>query len=168
MEFLRANDLVPSELQSRFFSLTDRLLGIIGPMFDSAVLQRIHGDLHLSNIIHRPGESFFLIDFDDMVSGPPVQDVWMLLPDYVGNCFEELENFMEGYETFYRFDRRSLKLIEPLRAMRYLHFLAWCAYQVVEDGCTHVVPDFQSYSFWRTETEELADQIERIRETCQI
>ena len=70
----------------------------------------------------------------------------------------------EGYETFRPFDRGSLRLIEPLRAMRFIHYSAWCAHQVVEDGLTTVVPDFGSRSYWQTEIDDLVDQLERIRE----
>ena len=161
--YLKKHRLIPGELEKTFFSLVTEILEFIGVMFSSVSLQRIHGDLHLANIIYRPGESFFLIDFDDMVVGPPVHDIWMLLPGTVEDSLEELEDFLEGYETFNRFDRSTLKLIEPLRAMRYLHYLAWCGYQMVEDGGTEVMPDFGSFSFWRNEIAEMADQMERIR-----
>ncbi len=41
---------------------------------------RIHGDLHRGNILWgRTG--FTLVDFDDMVVGPAVQDLWLVLPE---------------------------------------------------------------------------------------
>ncbi len=73
----------------------------------------IHGDCHVANLIHRPGESFFIIDFDDMSVGPPVQDFWMLLPGYRGDSLAEIDLFLEGYETFRRFDRRTLRPHRP-------------------------------------------------------
>lgn len=168
IEYLRKNKLVPAELQQSFYDLTVELLELIGPLFSNVKYQRIHGDLHVANIIHRPGESFYLIDFDDMVMGPPVQDIWMLLTDYSEESRMELEVFLEGYETFHQFDRRTFRLIEPLRAMRYIHYLAWCGHQVVEDGSTQVIPHFGSFSFWQTEIGELRDQLERIRENSII
>jgi len=163
INYLRENNLVIAELQKSFFALAEQLIDEIEPRFSNVSLQRIHGDLHFSNIIHRPGESFFLIDFDDMVMGPQVQDVWMLLQGYGEDSLIELDMFLEGYESFHHFDKRSCSLIEPLRAMRYIHYLAWCGYQVVEDGATRVLPDFGTYAFWETERAELADQLERIR-----
>lgn len=88
----------------------------------------------------------------------------MLLQNYGEESMVELDLFLEGYEVFHHFDRRSCRLIEPLRAMRYIHFLAWCGYQVVEDGSTQVLPDYGSSFFWQNETAELGDQLERIRE----
>lgn len=165
IDYLRKHDLVAAELQPAFFGIAEQLLTAIQPHFEGITLQRIHGDLHFSNIIHRPGESFYLIDFDDMVMGPPVQDIWMLLQGYSEDVLVELDMFIEGYETFHPFERKSCSLIEPLRAMRYIHYLAWCGYQVVEDGETRVLPDFGTYSFWDNEIAELNDQLERIQKS---
>ncbi len=71
--------------------------------------------------------------------------------------------FLEGYETFRNFDRKSLHLIEPLRAMRYIHYMAWCAYQVVNDGQTLVNSNFGTDHYWQAEIKDLYDQLERIR-----
>jgi Ser/Thr protein kinase RdoA (MazF antagonist) len=136
----------------------------IEPLFVGARPIRIHGDCHFANIIHRPGESFFLIDFDDMVMGPPVQDIWMLLPGTLEEAFAEMDMLLEGYETFRPFDRRSFRLIEPLRAMRFVHYMAWCAHQVAADGMTRVLDDFGSQSYWQKEIADLHDQLERIRD----
>lgn len=164
IDYLKKHNLVIKELRERFFALTTELLARIEKLFEEIPIQRIHGDLHFSNIIYRPGESFYLIDFDDMVMGPQVQDIWMLLQNYTNDSLVELDLFLEGYETFHIFDRRHCKLIEPLRAMRYIHYLAWCGYQVVEDGRTLVVADYGSHQFWETEIGELEDQMVRIEE----
>jgi len=123
----------------------------------------IHGDCHVSNLIYRPGESFFIIDFDDMAVGPPVQDFWMLLPGYRGDSLVEIDLFLEGYETFRPFDRRTLQLIGPLRAMRFIHYVAWCAHQVAEDGHSRVAPDFGTQAYWLRELNDLEQQMERVR-----
>jgi len=59
-----------------------------------------------------------------------------------------------------------LRLIEPLRAMRYIHYTAWCAHQVAEDGLTRVVADFGTREYWQREIRDLAEQLERIRTTA--
>lgn len=162
INYLRSNDLVPAEIEREFFSIAEEMVSVTDTLFEKTPFQRIHGDLHLANIIYRPGESFVLIDFDDMVMGPKIQDLWMLLPDYGEKSVYELESFLEGYETFHTISRKEYMLIEPLRAMRYIHYLAWCGHQVIEDGHTQVIPDYGTYAFWRRETDELADQIKRI------
>lgn len=163
VDFILENNLIPPDLLAKYQALTESLITEITPMFDGIEMIRIHGDCHFSNLIYRPGESFYLIDFDDMAVGPPVQDFWMLLPGYMEDSLAEIDIFLEGYETFRGFDRRTLRLIEPLRAMRYIHYTAWCAHQVVEDGESRVVEDFGSRHYWQVEINDLADQLERIR-----
>ena len=39
----------------------------------------------------------------------------------------QLDTLLAGYEEFMEFDPRELALIEPLRAMRIVHYMAWLA-----------------------------------------
>lgn len=162
VDYICRSGLLPPDLVASYTGLTRQLIQVIAPLFDHAEMIRIHGDCHSGNLIHRPGESLYVLDFDDMAVGPPVHDVWMLLPGPPEESMVELELFMEGYETFRLFDRSSLRLIEPLRAMRFIHYCAWCAHQVVEDGETAVIPDFASRSYWQKELADLEDQLQRI------
>ncbi len=163
LEFLRRGGFVPSELASSYFHTAEELLQEITPLFAKAKAIRLHGDCHASNLIYRPGESYYLIDFDDCASGPPVQDLWLLLPDLPERSLFEIDLFLEGYETFRPFDRRELELIEPLRAMRFIHYQAWCARQAGDSGGPPT-PDWGSYQYWRQELDDLADQLVRIRQ----
>ncbi len=163
VDAILASDLVPVDLAAPLREVTDALIAEITPLFAGTERIRIHGDCHFSNLIYRPGESFYLIDLDDMASGPPVQDFWMLLPGHAEESLAEIDLFLEGYETFRDFDRRSLRLIEPLRAMRFIHYTAWCALQATEDGLSRVATDFGSRAYWQQEIRDLADQLERIR-----
>jgi Ser/Thr protein kinase RdoA (MazF antagonist) len=162
LDFLEENDFVPRELAGAFFETARTMVREIAPLFDNTEMIRIHGDCHFSNIIYRPAESFYLIDFDDFGTGPPVQDLWMLLPDRPNRARYEIELFIEGYETFRPFDHRGLALIEPLRAMRYIHFIAWCAHQVL-DGGESPTPDWGTVPYWGIETRDLSEQLVRIR-----
>ncbi|MEN8142342.1 MAG: serine/threonine protein kinase [Thermodesulfobacteriota bacterium] len=164
IEFLKEGDFLPMELANDFFKTAGKIIGEISPLFEKSEMIRIHGDCHFSNIIYRPDESFYLIDFDDFSIGPPIQDLWMLLPDHPEKSLYEIDLFMEGYETFRPFDRRSLQLIEPLRAMRYIHYIAWCAHQA-KDGGTPPTPEWGSFSYWAGETRDLMEQLDRIRES---
>lgn len=158
IDYITSNELIPSDLLPEFRSVSTELLELIEPLFTSVGMIRIHGDCHSSNLIYRPDESFYIIDFDDMVTGPPVQDLWMLLPGYLDDSRVEMALMLEGYEMFNTFDRSTLSLIEPLRAMRFIHYINWCAHQFVEDGFTRVNDDFGSYGYWRQEIDDLIDQ----------
>ncbi|SHO47895.1 serine/threonine protein kinase [Desulfopila aestuarii] len=164
LDYLLAGSVVPEEVKNPLKRAVEEIIAETEPLFAGQRQIRIHGDCHFANIIYRPGESFYLIDFDDMVMGPPVQDIWMLLPGTLDEAFVEMDILLEGYETFRPFDRRSFKLIEPLRAMRFVHYMAWCAHQVAADGHTRVLEDFGTQSYWQKEIADLHDQLERIRE----
>ncbi len=163
LEYIIRGGFIPKDLVQPFEDLSYQIIEQIAPMFHGQNTIRIHGDCHFSNLIYRPGESFYVIDLDDMASGVPVQDFWMLLPGYMDESYVEIDLFLEGYETFRPFDRRSLRLIEPLRAMRYIHYTAWCAHQVAEDGLSRVAPDFGTREYWQKEYLDLSDQLEKIR-----
>ena len=160
--FLLGHGRIPVELRGRFQDVTSAIIDTASPLFAGVECIRLHGDCHSANLIYRPGESFYIIDFDDMCMGAPIQDIWMLLPDAPENCLVELDLFLEGYESFRTFSHASLRLIEPLRAMRFIHYMAWCAHQFMEDGHSVVMPDFGSRSYWQRELNDLEDQLERI------
>ena len=164
VDYILKGSFMPDDMLGRFKDLTDSLIKEISPLFSNREMIRIQGDCHFSNLIYRPDESFYIIDFDDMVVGPPVQDFWMLLPGYREESLAEIEMFLEGYEMFRDFDMGSLRLIEPLRAMRYIHYTAWCAHQFAEDGETRVNENFGSRQYWQTEMDDLEDQLQRIIE----
>jgi Ser/Thr protein kinase RdoA (MazF antagonist) len=163
VDFILSGGFVPENLRPRYEEVTAGLIETISPAFAGREMIRIHGDCHFGNLIYRPHESFYLIDFDDMVVGPPVQDLWMLLPGRPRESAIEIELFLEGYETFRRFDRGSLQLIEALRAMRYIHFSAWCARQAADGGFNRLAPDWGTPGYWNQEISDLEGQLLRIR-----
>lgn len=165
LNYLLKASCVAEDLKPLLQTTVMRIIDGIEPLFAQTKMIRIHGDCHFSNIIHRPDESFHLIDFDDMAMGPPVQDIWMLLPGDAEEAVVELDLLLEGYETFRAFDRRSLRLIEPLRAMRFIHYMAWCAHQVEADGITRAIDDFGTRDYWQREIDDLIDQEVRIAES---
>lgn len=165
VDFILASGVIQDPAHAKEFSLVCKeLIAEISPLFSGISSNRIHGDCHFSNIIYRPGESFYIIDFDDMVMGPAIQDLWMLLPGPAKESFLEIDLFLEGYETFHPFDRRSFRLIEALRGMRFLHYIAWLTHQYLADGSAPIVPGFGLKEYWIVEIADLKDQLERIRQ----
>jgi Ser/Thr protein kinase RdoA (MazF antagonist) len=158
LDELEAAGVVHPDAAVEFFGLARSALAAINPLFDSVRLQRIHGDCHRGNILDRPGEGLMLIDFDDMMTGPAVQDLWLLLPDYAGSSYEELELILEGYGQFGSLDRSELRLIEPLRFMRMIHFLSWSARQRSDERFSESFPDWGGKAFWIKEIEDLRTQ----------
>ena len=163
LQFLLHNDFLDPRGAKRLENFGISLLDTIEPLFDTVETIRLHGDCQHTNVLERPDTGVFLIDFDDMMNGPPVQDLWMLLPGRREDCPEELEQLLEGYETFRTFDRRTLALIEPLRAMRMTYYLAWCAQQAQDVSFLHNNPGWGSPAFWAKELNELEDQLRVIQ-----
>ncbi len=148
-----------------FEALCTEALRVITPLFDGTPFQRVHGDCHRGNILDRPGEGLLLFDFDDMMNAPPVQDLWLLLPDHAAECGREIGLLLEGYERFLRFDPSTLVLIEPLRLMRMIYFLVWRSRQRYDYWFTRTFPDWGGKAFWINELEDLREQLSVIRES---
>ena len=155
---LREGEFVTDKYRHEFAEVTEEILAQIVPLFDDCEAIRIHGDCHRGNLLERPGEGILVIDFDDMAEGPPVQDLWMLLPDHLDKARREVNLILEGYEDFREFDDRSLRLIEPLRVMRILYFLAWCSRQCDDPNFHRNFPDWGSDAFWYREIADLRKQ----------
>ncbi len=164
IQYLLDVHLTRPDLHDRFEAAVDEVLDRIDPLFEDIEILRIHGDLHRNNMLWRPGEPLALIDFDDMAEGPAVQDLWMLLPGRVADARRELEFLLEGYETFRSFRRAELRLIEPLRFMRMIHYLAWCGRQEEDGGFSHLSPDWGTERFWQTEIHDIVQQGQAIRD----
>ena len=165
LDFLADGSFIPGGLCDEYCDEVEAIIALIAPLFEGVPSIRIHGDCHHGNILHRPGEAFHLIDFDDMAMGPTIQDVWMLLPGYPRDSFAELDALVEGYEMFRPFDRRELRLVEALRAMRYVHYAAWCGRQQADQGFVQTVPGWGTADYWRQEIEMLSRQREEILAT---
>ena len=156
-ELLNTGTVHP-ELREELEEIVETVLEEIRPLFAGVDVQRIHGDCHRGNLLDRPGEGLLMIDFDDMMMGPPVQDLWLLLPSYAGESRRELTMLLDGYETFAEFDRRTLALIEPLRFMRMVHYLGWQARQRNDHDFADRFPWWGTREFWIRELEDLRTQ----------
>jgi len=122
----------------------------------------IHGDLHHGNLLLRDG-ALHVVDFDDMVVGPAVQDLWLALPGRDGHTQTLRERFLEGYLQFRDFDRSALPLIETLRAMRIIHYAAWLARRWHDPAFPAAWPQFGTPEYWERETQDLEEQLAVIR-----
>ncbi len=162
-EELDESGLVAFDGEDDLFDCIERVLDRIEPLFEGVVLQRIHGDSHRGNILDRADEGLMLIDFDDMMMGPAVHDLWLLLPGRVGDSHAELGAMLAGYEQFSTLDPRELRLVEPLRFMRMIYYTAWCARQIDDARFRTTFGDWGSAAFWTQELEDLRDQ-ERVIE----
>jgi Ser/Thr protein kinase RdoA (MazF antagonist) len=159
LQELDNGEAVHPEHRQEFFDLAEEIRLQIEPFFDGVPLHRVHGDCHRGNILQRPGEGLLLIDFDDMMVGPAVQDLWLLLPERVQESMREFNLVVEGYEQFLPFDYFQKELIEPLRAMRMLYYLSWSARQRQDRRFRAEHPHWGGSAFWSKEVEDLREQL---------
>ncbi|HOM59230.1 MAG TPA: hypothetical protein PK770_05125 [Kiritimatiellia bacterium] len=61
--------------------------------------------------------------------------------------------------AFALYPRRGGRLIEPLRAMRMIYYLAWCARQAHDASFRQNHPDWGTRAFWVSELAELEAQL---------
>ncbi|NQU63772.1 MAG: serine/threonine protein kinase [SAR324 cluster bacterium] len=153
------------QYKADFQKVCEQIMEIATDLFEDTESIRIHGDCHSGNVLYRPESGIMLIDFDDMMMGPPIQDLWLLLPEYADKCRRETALMIEGYEMFRSFDRKSVKLIEPLRAMRIIYFLAWCSRQANDLHFANNYPGWGTESFWSIEMNALSNQLQVIIES---
>ncbi|MDC7232951.1 MAG: serine/threonine protein kinase [Spirochaetales bacterium] len=153
---------IPGTQAQRFEQVTKRIFDLILPVFDDVPLSRIHGDFHCGNILDRMDEGLMIIDFDDMATGPAVQDFWLLLPGHASACRREFFLLQDGYSDFAVPDPGALNLVEPLRAMRMVYFLAWCGRQKEDFSFHRNHPEWGSEGFWDVEIRDLENQYREI------
>jgi Ser/Thr protein kinase RdoA (MazF antagonist) len=165
---LASSGLIPDDLVSDFTGVCTETIELISPLFRGVENIRIHGDCHRGNILDRLEEGLLIIDFDDMMTGPPVQDLWLLLPGHLEECPVESDLLLHGYTQFRDFDRSTLALVEPLRFMRIIYFLSWCALQKDDPGFFSHFPDWGEKGFWLKELEDLSYQRQVIREQLAV
>ena len=156
---LAQSGVVSPAAAAEFFDLVASAVERIAPLFDGVPLQPVHGDCHRGNILDRAGEGLLIIDFDDLMVGPAVQDLWLLLPGRIADSRRELALLIEGYEQFRPFDWRSVALIEPLRLMRMIYYLAWSGLQRHDRRFRESFPQWGGAAFWAQEIEDLRTQL---------
>ena len=143
-----------SGLAPRYADVARRIADAAAAPLAAARVQRIHGDLHWGNALWA-SDGPILVDFDDMLVGPPVQDVWLLARGGAEEARQAREQILEGYELFREFDRTTLTLCEPLRALRIIYMSAWIARRWEDQSFRAAFPTFNTDTYWATEYEVL-------------
>lgn len=162
LEFLTSGGFIPLQLSSRFAIIVEQICAAAAPRFDGVEYVLLHGDCHCGNILWNRDDPYF-IDFDDMLYAPPVQDIWMLTggDDEYGK--ERREILLDAYEEMRGFDITTMHLIEPLRALRMIHFSAWIARRWDDSAFKLGFPAFGSERYWQEQIESLSLQLEKLQ-----
>lgn len=159
---LQNSELVPSSLAESFYTILEQVCASAGKAYNSSETLRLHGDCHPGNILWRDGPTF--VDLDDCRSGPAIQDLWMMLSGDRHNQMLQLDTLVEAYEEFASFDSSQLALIEPLRAMRMVHYMAWLEQRWQDPAFPRAFPWFGSDKYWEQQILALKEQFSALQE----
>jgi len=162
LNFLKDGNFVSTQLASRYEMIVATICDAITSRFEDAEYILLHGDCHSGNILWNRDAPCF-IDFDDMLYAPPVQDIWMLTGGDDDYGKERRQIVLEAYEEFRTFDVTTMNLIEPLRALRMIHFSAWIARRWEDGAFKMAFPAFGTERYWEEQIEALALQLEKVQ-----
>ena len=160
-DFVLDGDWMPDYLATKYADVTDELLHEVEARaqgWRGATLGRILGDCHRGNILWTDQGPHF-VDLDDCLTGPAVQDLWMLIAGGREEMRTELADVLKGYEQFLPFDRGEIALIEPLRALRMIHYSAWLARRWHDPAFPQAFPWFAEPRYWEQHYRALDEQL---------
>ena len=166
MRLLLEGDFVTDAERPAWQQACVQALAAVAAAFDTAApltTLRLHGDCHLGNVLwrrHAEGGSPHVVDLDDAMQGPAVQDLWMLVSGDRQTMAAQLNLLLQGYEQFSDFDDRERALIEPLRTLRMVRHSAWLAARWSDPTFPLNFPFFGSAAYWSQQTTQLREQIE--------
>lgn len=159
--FLIEHHFIPAHLLDNYRKVVEILLQKVEQRFqevgDIANI-RLHGDMHVGNVLlsdHGP----HIVDLDDCLTGPAIQDIWMLLSGNQAHVRLQLEHILRGYREFHDFNPRELHLIEALRTLRMLHYAGWLAKRWEDPAFPLNFPWFNTNSYWQEQLSNLNEQI---------
>jgi Ser/Thr protein kinase RdoA (MazF antagonist) len=157
--YLSENHFIPDYLQHNYCLVVEEILQKVSNRFEACEASniRIHGDCHPGNILWTPKGPHF-VDLDDTMMGPAIQDLWMLLSGDQEQMEKQFKVIMEGYSMFSSFDSAELSLIEPLRALRQLHYSAWLARRWDDPAFPLHFPWFNTPRYWEDHLNDLRQQ----------
>ena len=124
---------------------------------------RLHGDMHTGNLLLRD-DDLWLVDFDDCVQGPAMQDIWMLLSGSREEHRQQLMVIAEGYEMFRPFPVNELVLTETLRTRRIVRHAAWLSQRWNDPAFPAAFPWFGSHRYWSEHLLALREQLAALQE----
>ncbi len=90
--------------------------------------------------------------------GPAVQDLWMLLSGEREERSRQVGWLLDGYFEFAELDPRELRLIEPLRTLRMIHYAGWLARRWDDPAFPAAFPWFNTQRYWQDHILALREQ----------
>ncbi len=165
-QFVLEKNFIPDSLKKNYCSVVETALQKIGECFKRASPIkniRVHGDIHPGNVLW-DGQGPHIVDLDDCVMAPAMQDIWMLLSGDKHQQRSQLDTVLEGYQDFHDFNFRELHLIEALRTLRQLMYSGWLAKRWEDPAFPRHFPWFNTPHYWQEQIQNLQQQIYAMEE----
>lgn len=165
--FLIEHHFIPDYLTANFCQAVETALQKIEQIVkhvDQIGQIRLHGDCHAGNVLWRDSGPH-IVDLDDCLMGPAIQDMWMLLSGDAKQMDMQLAEILQGYNEFHDFNPRERHLIEVLRTLRMLHYAAWLAKRWTDPAFPLNFPWFNTPVYWQNLIMNLNEQIELLDQT---
>ncbi len=159
--YIEEECLLPPAQARRYADMSEYLGKSADNLYAATRYQMIHGDCHTGNMLLGSNGLFFL-DFDDSMSGPVLQDMWMVVSDSPDEQERKTSAFLSGYQRFADFPMESIRFRELLRALRYIAYNGWIARRRDDPAIQRSFPGFGSSEYWEEFLNDLEEQIERI------
>ncbi len=161
VKFLLENDFIPDYLVASYTAISEQVLQKLTDSLtamDTFTKIRLHGDFHLGNLLWTETGPHF-VDLDDCMTGPAIQDLWLLLSGDQAEMQQQIQPLLEGYTQFADFNPAQLALVEPLRTLRLLHYSAWLARRWSDPAFPRNFPWFNTIRYWEEQILTLREQL---------
>lgn len=164
LEYLLKSKFLDAHSRPHYERQVLEFLKLAKLLFKNVEMISVHGDCHLGNVLWQ-GEAPYLLDFDDTMLAPAVQDIWMVVRGRDALAETQREELLTGYEQMCEFDYSQLKLIEILRGARIIHYSAWIARRFEDPSFLQAFPIFGSQGYWRSEMDSLIEICDLLNQT---
>jgi len=162
-QIIQASKFVPDYLQTSFFTILDQVIAIASEQYQPKSIIRLHGDCHAGNILWTDQGPHF-VDLDDCRMGPAIQDLWMMLSGDRQQQTLQLDTLLSGYEDFFEIDTKQFALIESLRTMRMVNYMAWLCKRWKDPAFPHSFPWFNTQKYWEQQVLILKEQMSALQQ----
>lgn len=162
IEWLYQNRAIPMQHEARYMEVAEEVVTYATKLYRGIHMQALHGDCHLGNILNG-SDGLFFVDFDDMLIGPAIQDLWLLVSGTDDWGKEQFKRILEGYNDLSHFNFDEFRLIEVLRALRYICFSTWIAKRWQDPAFPKAFPHFGTDDYWQGQIQDLQNQLNSIR-----
>ena len=113
-DYLIEQNFIPNDLKNDFCSTVEMALQKINQIVKCIghVDQiRLHGDCHAGNVLWSESGPH-IVDLDDCLIGPVIQDIWMLLSGEPEQMDRQLSEILKGYCDFHDFNPRERHIVQ--------------------------------------------------------